>query len=51
MKHYRWEDMPLEALSSTIGRRMISGEEITVENSGLSKRDWSVFAAALGLST
>ena len=27
MKHYRWEDMPLEALSSTIGRRMITGEK------------------------
>lgn len=27
MKHYRWDDVPLEALSPTIGRRMITGEK------------------------
>ena len=25
-EHYRWDDMPKEELSSTIGRRIVSGE-------------------------
>lgn len=27
MKHYRWDDVKLETLSPTIGRRMITGEK------------------------
>lgn len=29
-QHYRWDDMPREELSSTIGRRIISGERAMV---------------------
>lgn len=29
-QHYRWDDMPKEELSSTIGRRIVSGERAMV---------------------
>ena len=47
---YRLNSFSLSGPMVSAVRRMVSGEKVTVENSGISAREWRELQAALGLS-
>lgn len=49
-EEYRLHSVSLSKTMADIVRRMIGGEKVTQETSGLSKREWAEFTAGLKLS-
>ena len=50
-REYRLESASFSKTALSVLKRMINGEGVTAETSGLNKREWADFSTILGINT